>query len=127
MMYFVIIIAVCAAGLIWFVAKTTRNGNRARQGNRKKVSRYLHQPAQHPQLHNLSFRGHAHQSNSSMRDVWAARKRRGTEEARGSYSLTARKIETDAELEASRESDDLSMTAIEYIPTQLERASGKKP
>jgi hypothetical protein len=78
------------------------------------------------QLHNLAFHGHAYHPQAPMRDVWSARKRRGTEETHGSYSLTASKIQFDVEGETSRESEDLSMTEIEYIPTQGHGSSGNR-
>lgn len=129
MLYFLITVAACAAGLIWFVVKTTRSGKSFGRERGQRSSRPLHYPEHHPHLNKLAFHGHAHHLQPSSRDVWSAPKRREVEEVRGSYSLTAHKIDFDAEVEASRESEDLAMPEIEYIPTEpaataIPRASG---
>lgn len=120
MIYFLIFIGLCAAGLVRFIFSSDRKSRQTRHSASK--PQYYHQARRHdPLRHN--------QARPLNKDMWGNRRQHAAEEVRGSYSLTARKIVFDSETEAGTqieegaETEVLSMTEVKYTPTDLYKTS----
>ena len=120
MLYFLLFVAVCALAIIGFVVKSHRREREKHQQNRRHTQ-YLHRPGHHQVLHSHHAMGGGH-----TRDVWGTRRRHAAEEDRGNYSITARKIQFDGETADEESTEEVSMTAIKYTPTEVRKTSNTK-
>ena len=125
--YFLLVIAVFAAGVLWFAIKTARSRARLKakaKAKHKAVSHLhhnLHHVVHHPLLHD-----HARSVQPDGPEIWGRHRRHDAEETQGSYSVTARKVDFDDEDAPVESGADLSMTQITYTPTQFHEVSNRK-
>ena len=127
MTYFIIVVGVIAAGLIWFIFRVGRGEKKARSSGRKAQHydphfepRHVHEPLHHNDTRSL------HPSNSYL---WRQPRRHRLEEKwrSDSDSVYASRLRSDEEPEDDEVAEGGHMRQFEYTPVDLPRTSNRKP
>jgi len=108
-LYFLFFVGLSAIALIWFVSKSVGK-NRSNQESRGARPRRIYKPGHHPLLQSHAGR---HRLDET-REIWKPRRVRVLEEARGSYTFSANKINFDHDNELQEDSAAMEMSSIKY-------------
>lgn len=120
--WFLLFIAASAFALVCMINRSSRRKDGRRDAERNQARHaeplYRHRMAGHALLHTHTQAHH--------QDIWHTRRAQATRERwEAGHSMTATHIRSDEELEQQGE-EEVSMSAIEYTPTEVTRAGGGK-
>ena len=122
--YFLCVVAVITIGLLCLVGRSGRNSCQSRKTGVAGAAR-AHRPGS--TMHAVPYPPARHTAAAGKPDIWHTHRQHAAEKARLTSTLQATHILFDHEPAApAAPADDLSMTAVEYIPEEMSGPSQRR-
>lgn len=121
--YFLLVIALCAAAIIAAVVHLERKRRSKTQARRKQTHQKTHFHPRHESGPYRHIHGHSSAEAGPRVEVWNSLHKRARDEERQGPPISATRVFSDEEINKDHLASELKMTAIEYTPEVLAKRS----